>query len=103
MLEVLSCGALNQWGKTEHSTQRRTVIPSILREDLTAWRAALVQAGRPTREYDVIIPGDLADTRYGVQEPHTGACHISASQAKGWGTKYFTPPSRGLPNDRSSL
>jgi hypothetical protein len=28
VLEVLSCGRLDEWGKTEHSTQRRTVIPT---------------------------------------------------------------------------
>lgn len=91
VLEVLSCGALNQWGKTEHSTQRRTAIPGILREDLASWRAALVLSGHSARECDFIIPGDLADTRYGVREPHSGACHLSASQAKAWGMKYFTP------------
>jgi integrase len=91
VLEVLSCGQLHQWGKTEHSTQRRTAIPGILRDDLTEWRAALIRAGHAAREYDFIIPGDLADPRYGVREVRTGACHLSASQAKAWGTKYFTP------------
>jgi hypothetical protein len=39
--EVLSCGQLEEWGKTEHSTERRTAIPSLLQEDLSGWRVAL--------------------------------------------------------------
>lgn len=42
--EVLSDGQLQQWGKTEHSTQRRTGIPGILREDLEQWRMILTQS-----------------------------------------------------------
>jgi hypothetical protein len=91
VLEVLSCGALNQWGKTEHSTQRRTVIPGILHEDLVEWRGALRRVGRPARECDFIIPGDLTDPRYGIREARTDACHLSASQAKAWGVKSFAP------------
>jgi hypothetical protein len=91
VLEVLSCGALNQWGKTEHSTHRRTVIPGILHEDLAGWRGALRRAGHPARECDFIIPGDLADPRYGIREARTDACHLSASQAKAWGVKSFAP------------
>jgi integrase len=91
VLEVLSCGALNEWGKTENSTQRRTVIPAILREDLTAWRLALRHAGHPTRELDFIIPGDLAGAEHGVREARTGACHFSENQAHVWGARFFSP------------
>jgi hypothetical protein len=34
VLEVLSNGRLDEWGKTAHSTQRRTAVPTILQEDL---------------------------------------------------------------------
>jgi hypothetical protein len=33
VLEVLSGGQLEEWGKTEHSTKRRTAMPSLLQED----------------------------------------------------------------------
>ena len=89
--EVLSDGRLQQWGKTEHSTQRRTVIPGILQEDLKQWREILIQSGHPARASDFIIPGDLAHARHGVREAETGACHLSKSQAKTWGPDCFTP------------
>ena len=91
VLEVLSCGALEEWGKTEHSTQRRTAIPSILQADLSEWRAALENAGHPTRECDFIIPGDLTGTQYGIRDLRTGACHFTDSQAHSWGARFFTP------------
>jgi hypothetical protein len=91
VLEVLSCGRLDQWGKTEHSTQRRTAMPSILREDLSEWRTALGRAGHQARERDFIIPGDLAGPEHGVRDPRTGACHFSESQARAWGARFFTP------------
>jgi hypothetical protein len=89
--EVLSSGQLQQWGKTERSTQRRTAIPGILREDLEQWREILTQAGHPARANDFIIPGNLANPRHGVREAETGACHLSKSQAKTWGADCFTP------------
>jgi hypothetical protein len=89
--EVLSYGRLEQWGKTGHSTRRRTAIPGVLQEDLDRWRAVLTQAGHPARDVDFIIPGDLASRRNGVRETETGACHLSKSQAKAWGQRCFTP------------
>jgi hypothetical protein len=91
VLEVLSCGRLDTWGKTEHSTQRRTAMPGILREDLAAWRAALRDAGHPARECDFIIPGDLTSIQHGERDTRTGACHFSKSQAHSWGARFFTP------------
>jgi hypothetical protein len=91
VLEVLSSGELYEWGKTEHSTRRRTAMPSILRADLHEWRAALRAAGHPARDIDFIIPGDLAGAQHGVRDPDTGACHLSESQARSWGARFFTP------------
>jgi hypothetical protein len=48
VLEVLSQGRLDEWGKTEHSTQRRTTIPSLLQEDLAQWRSTLQAIGPPS-------------------------------------------------------
>jgi hypothetical protein len=47
--EVLSCGQLERWGKTPHSTQRRTVMPSLLREDLEYWREILIAQTHASR------------------------------------------------------
>jgi hypothetical protein len=91
VLEVLSNGQLDEWGKTEHSTQRRTAIPGILREDIAEWRAALEHAGYPTREVDFIIPGDLTGTQHGARDRRTGACHFSENQARSWGARFLTP------------
>jgi hypothetical protein len=91
VLEVISHGQLDEWGKTEHSAQRRTVTPGILREDLSEWREALRRWGHPARPIDFIIPGDLTGTQHGVQDPQTGACHATRNQISSWGAKYFTP------------
>ena len=91
VLEVLSNGRLDEWGKTEHSTQRRTAIPTILQEDLAEWREALNTAGHPIRALDFIIPGDLAGRQHGARDPRTGACHFSENQARAWGQRFFTP------------
>ena len=91
MLEVLSNGRLDEWGKTEHSTQRRTVIPSLLEEDLAKWRKTLEDSGHPAGALDFIIPGDLASPEHGTRDPRTGACHFSENQARAWGERFFTP------------
>lgn len=85
------CGQLEEWGKTEHSTMRRTALPSLLREDRSEWRLALQRAGHPIRECDFIIAGDLVGIQHGVRDPTTGACHLSDSQARSWGQRFFTP------------
>jgi hypothetical protein len=89
--EVLSCGHLEEWGKTEHSTERRTAIPSLLQEDLSRWRVALGHSGHPVRDCDFIIPGDLAGPHHGIRELATGTCHLSNGQARSWGARFFTP------------
>jgi integrase len=91
VLEVLSNGRLDEWGKTAHSTQRRTAIPTILQEDLAEWREALNAAGHPARALDFIIPGDLAGPVHGARDPRSGACHFSENQARAWGQRFFTP------------
>ena len=91
VMEVLSSGELTEWGKTEHSTQRRTVLPGVLREDLVEWRAALRGAGHPARELDFIIPGDLSGPGHGALDSRTGASHFSENQARSWGARFFTP------------
>ncbi len=91
IVEVVSWGQLDEWGKTAHSTQRRTAIPGILVEDLNRWRAALRRWGHPARDVDFVIPGDLGGSQFGVRDPRTGAVHFSLSQARKWGPKFFNP------------
>jgi integrase len=94
--EVLSYGQLEQWGKTARSTQRRTTMPSILREDLEHWRTILRESGHPAHDTDFIIPGNLTGARHGIREAETGACHLSRAQAKIWGRECFTPAVRAV-------
>lgn len=91
IVEVISWGQLDQFGKTEHSTERRTAVAGLLWEDLIAWRAALRAWGHPARDIDFVIPGDLGGNRWGVREPHTDACHLSLSQCRKWSGKFFKP------------
>jgi integrase len=94
--EVLSYGQLEPWGKTARSTQRRTAMPGLLREDLERWREVLTKSGRPARDIDFIIAGNLAGASYGIHEAETGACHLSRAQAKSWGRDCFTPAVRAV-------
>jgi hypothetical protein len=91
IMEVISWGELDQYGKTAHSTERPCAMPGVLWEDLTGWRTALRTWGHPARDEDFIIPGDLGGKRWGVIDPDTGACHLSLSQCKKWGGKFFNP------------
>jgi hypothetical protein len=91
VVEVVSAGQLDEWGKTEHSAQRRCSIPSLMWSDLLEWRAALRAWGHPARDVDFVIPGDLGGTDYGVIDERTGACHFSGNQADKWGPKFFKP------------
>jgi hypothetical protein len=94
--EVISSGRLEQWGKTAMSTQRRTAIPGVLREDLEQWRQTLLRADHPARDVDFIIPGNLTGCGHGVLDPATGAVHLSRAQTKTWGQTRFTPAVRAV-------
>jgi hypothetical protein len=95
ILEVISWGHLDE-GKTYNSTPRETTMPSLLIEDLKAWKKLLEAAGHPTRPEDFIIAGDLAGRQYGQRDPHTGGCHYTRNQAGKWGPKFFTPMAKGV-------
>jgi integrase len=89
--EVISWGELDEYGKTSNSTERRPRMPRVLYQDLLEWRLDLREWGHPAGDLDFIIPGDLGGKRWGVIDPDTGACHLSLSQCKKWGTKFFGP------------
>jgi hypothetical protein len=89
--EVISRGRLEHWGKTVMSTQRRTMIPGILREDLDQWRQTLLNSGHQARGVDFIIPGNLTNSGHGVPDPATEAIHLSWQQTKKWGQTRFKP------------
>ncbi len=91
IVEVISWGQLSTFGKTSHSTERRSEIPSVLWEDLTQWRTDLREWGHPARSVDFIVPGDLGGDDLGVEDPETGARHLSLNQCKKWGGKFFNP------------
>lgn len=100
--EVLSDGRVEEWGKTENST-RRTPLPSLLIEDLAQWRTQLEGRGRPTRDIDFIIPGDLTGPSNGVREPDTGARHFSEDQAKSWRRRSFAPAVQAAADEHPEL
>jgi integrase len=91
MTEVLTSGCVEEWGKTENSTHRRTLMPAILIDDLAEWRALLASRGHRTANVDFVIPGDLGGVGHGVREPDTGACHFGEQQVKTWRRRCFTP------------
>jgi integrase len=91
IVEVISWGELNEWGKTAHSTERRCAVPSVLWEDLIRWRTQLRDWGHPARDVDFIIPGDLGGADLGIVDRYTGARHLSLNQCKKWGPKFFRP------------
>jgi hypothetical protein len=89
--EVLTGRRIEEWGKTENSTHRRTAIPGILQEDLTNWRTALRDWGHPARDFDFIVPGNLTGAHHGIREPETGACHVGEDQTRMWRRRCFAP------------
>jgi integrase len=91
LTEVLTDGRVEEWGKTQSSTDRRTLLPSILVEDLAQWRTFLASRGHRTANIDFVVPGDLAGAHRGVREPETGACHFGEEQAKTWRRRCFAP------------
>ncbi len=89
IVEVISWGKLDEWGKTAFSAYRRTAIPEILSEDLKRWRIALREWGHPARDEDFIIPGNLGGEDLGVLDPPTGACHFSHNMIRQWCPRSF--------------
>jgi hypothetical protein len=90
--EVLTSGHIEEWGKTENSTHRRTAIPGILQDDLTEWRAGGPPEPRtPRPRHRLHHPGNLTGAHHGVRELETGACHLGEAQAKTWRRRCFTP------------
>ena len=88
IMEVISYGRLEEWGKTSRSTGRRTRVPGIAIEDLARWHAKLLAWGYPTRPEDFIIPGNL-HPRWGVLDPRTGAYHFSMNMTRLWRSRAF--------------
>jgi hypothetical protein len=88
--DVLTNGRLEEWGKTELSTGRRILLPSLLQDDLAEWRLALRARGHQARDVDFVIPGDL-QAGHGSREVETDACHFSEEQGKNWSRRCFTP------------
>lgn len=89
IVEVISWGMLDEWGKTAFSAYRRTAIPEILLGDLARWRAALREWGHPARDEDFIIPGDVGGYTTGVLDSRTGARHFSRNMIRQWGSRAF--------------
>jgi hypothetical protein len=90
IMEVISHGKLEEWGKTSRSTGRRTTVPSIAIEDMARWNAKLVAWGYPTRPEDFIIPGNL-DPKWGVLDRETDAYHFSLNMTRLWRARSFRP------------
>jgi integrase len=90
ILEVISWGELDEYGKTAKTTERRASVPGIMWGDLQVWRAALRAWGHPARDVDFVFPGDLGGD-YGVLDEETGAVHLSMNQCKKWSAKFMTP------------
>ncbi len=90
IVEVISYGKLEEWGKTSKSTGRRTKVPSIAVEDLVRWRTVLRAWGYPARDEDFIIPGNL-NPKGGMLDPKTGAYHFSHNMTGRWGVESFRP------------
>jgi hypothetical protein len=89
IVEVISWGKLDEWGKTALSAYRRTAIPQILVDDLERWRSALRRWGHPARDEDFVIPGNLGYKEQGVLDAPTGACHFSANMIRQWVPRCF--------------
>jgi integrase len=94
ILEVISWGELDEYGKTNKTTERRASVPQVMWEDLQQWRAALRAWGHPARDVDFVFPGDLGGKKWGVVDPETGAVHLSMNQCKKWSGKFMTPAVR---------
>lgn len=96
ILQVISWGELDEYGKTNKTTERRASMPPLLWADLQRWRAALRAWGHPARDVDFVFPGDLGGARWGVLDEATGAVHLSKNQCQKWCGKFFTPAVRKI-------
>jgi integrase len=91
ILQVISWGELDEYGKTNKTTTRRASMPALLWADLKHWRQALRAWGHPARDVDFVFPGDLGGKRWGVLDKATGAVHLSKNQCEKWSGKFLTP------------
>jgi len=91
ILQVISWGELDEYGKTNKTTERRASMPPLLWADLQRWRAALRAWGHQARDVDFVFPGDLGDKSRGVPDEKTGAVHLTKNQCEKWGGKFLTP------------
>ncbi len=94
IMQVISWGELDDYGKTNKTTERRATMPPLLWADLQRWRAALRAWGHPARDVDFVFPGDLGGGRWGVLDEATGAVHLSKNQCQKWCGKFFVPAVR---------
>jgi integrase len=91
ILQVISWGELDEYGKTNKTTERRASMPALLWADLQRWRAALRAWGHPALDVDFVFPGDLGGKGRGVLDEDTGAVHLTKNQTEKWGGKFLTP------------
>jgi integrase len=94
ILQVISWGELDEYGKTNKTTERRASMPPLLWADLQRWRAALRAWGHPARDVDFVFPGDLGGKTRGKLDEATGAVHLTKNQCQKWCGKFFVPAVR---------
>jgi integrase len=94
ILQVISWGELDEYGKTNKTTERRASMPPLLWADLKRWRSALRAWGHPARDVDFVFPGDLGGKTRGKLDEKTGAVHLTKNQCQKWCGKFFTPAVR---------
>jgi len=94
ILQVISWGELDEYGKTNKTTKRRASMPALLWADLQQWRAALRAWGHPARDVDFVFPGNLGGKSRGVLDEDTGAVHLTKNQCEKWAGKFLTPAVR---------
>jgi integrase len=94
ILQVISWGELDEYGKTNKTTERRASMPPLLWADLQRWRAALCAWGHPARDVDFVFPGDLGGKTRGKLDEATGAVHLTKNQCQKWCGKFFVPAVR---------
>lgn len=91
ILQVISRGELDEYGKTNKTTERRASMPPLLWADLQRWRSALRAWGHPARDVDFVFPGNLGGKTRGKLDEATGAVHLTKNQCQKWCSKFFVP------------